>query len=117
MKLTIKYVTTICPETNALVDVPHFFIDGKRVTRQQYKKALKPPRPGKPAVGNLGYPRRSIAMGCHPSQVEEANAYYAENGVAARHYPDGDLHLPSRADQAKLVKLKGYYNRDGGYGD
>jgi hypothetical protein len=63
-------------------------------------------------------PLRSIGLGVHPSQVQEFNSWYRENGIAgAGHTPDGACILESRKARNEVLKLRGVRDNDAGYGD
>ena len=63
------------------------------------------------------WPKESIALSVHRTQAKEANEHAAVHGCATRYKDDGTAVVPSRADQKKLVKARGYFNRSGSYGD
>ena len=60
----------------------------------------------------------STAMGCHPTQVEEANKILTEKGIKDAHYqPDGFVKFESRSGRRDFCKAMGIYDADAGYGD
>lgn len=63
------------------------------------------------------WPKESIALSVHSTQAKEANEQAAKAGLATRYKDDGTAVIPSRAEQAKLVKARGMFNRGAGYGD
>lgn len=59
-------------------------------------------------------PLKSQAMGCHPEQVEDFNKQAAK-GV--RYLADGTCEISSRQARNEELKLRGFVDNDGGYGD
>jgi len=59
-------------------------------------------------------PLRSQAMACHPEQVDEFNKE-AARGV--RYLVDGTCEISSRRARNEELKLRGFVDKDGGYGD
>ena len=62
----------------------------------------------------------SRAMGCHPDQVAERNDQLREHGIVGAEYQaDGQLEITSRGKtgRAGVMKLNGWIDKDGGYGD
>lgn len=114
----VVYVRKVDPATGEWAELPEFYIDGKRVSRRQYRKAFPDQTPGARALrGGAGYPKKSVALAVHPDQVKEANDRNERAGIACRYDAEGTCEIPSRAEQKKLVKLEGFVNKDGGYGD
>lgn len=61
---------------------------------------------------------RSVAIGVHPSQVEDAQREAAAVGVPTEYDPKtGDAIFTSREHRKRLCKALGYFDRDAGYGD
>jgi hypothetical protein len=63
-----------------------------------------------PGGTSTGWPMKSKAMGCHSDQVEEGNAFLAENGIShrdAHHESDGQLVLSSAKARKAVLKAKG----------
>lgn len=65
----------------------------------------------------LNNPKLSDALAVHPKQVQEATERAKRHGIPTYYRPDGRPEIVSRAHQKKLLKLEGYFNRDGGYND
>ncbi len=66
----------------------------------------------------FGVAEKSIAAGCNSTQVADFNEFYKERGiVGARHLPDGTLEYDSQGSFNEVLKLRGLFNRDAGYGD
>jgi putative FmdB family regulatory protein len=63
------------------------------------------------------WPKESIALSVHSSQAKEASEHARAAGVNVEYKPDGTCVIPSRAEQKKLVALKGFFNKSAGYGD
>lgn len=69
-------------------------------------------------AGAWNKPILSDALSCHPSQVAEFNQHAASAGIAGVHYrQDGTCEIHSRGARKQLMRLRGYHDRDGGYGD
>ena len=96
-----------------------YFIGDKEVTEDEFNKRFPPKPMGEVMAANAsiwnGF--TSEAMACDPSQVEEMNERNRKNGIGARYSPDGMCHIPDRADRRRLMKLEGYHDKAGGYGD
>ena len=61
---------------------------------------------------------RSDALSVHPDQVNEFNEDPTSKGFTGIAWePDGTYVANSRQQHNRWMKLNGYYNRDGGYGD
>lgn len=64
-----------------------------------------------------GSPLASRALGCHPSQIGEMQAFLASRGVRADFTPDGKCLLESRGHRNQVLEARGYRDLDAGYGD
>jgi hypothetical protein len=64
-----------------------------------------------------GWPQASVALAVHPDQVAEANERNKRHGVGVTYAADGTALVPDRAERRKLLRLEGYHDRQGGYGD
>lgn len=67
------------------------------------------------------WPKKSYALGVHPSQINEEVAAARAQGIDidfVREGPNaGDAILPSRAMRKKYSRAKKLHDKDGGYGD
>lgn len=64
------------------------------------------------------WPMRSDACGVHPSDADKAGKASAEMGVPTRFdSKTGQAIFESRNHRAKYMKARGFYDRNGGYGD
>lgn len=71
----------------------------------------------RPAISEK-HPHLSQSAACHSSQVKEFNEFYQEQGIkGAVHRPDGTLEVRSKKGLNGVLKARGLYNRDAGYGD
>lgn len=52
-----------------------------------------------------------------PRQVEKANELNKRHGIGATYRPDGSVEIRGRKERKKLLKLRGMFDRKGGYGD
>ncbi len=74
---------------------------------------------GPPAVYSKGgWPMKSQAMACHPSQIQEMMDRNKQHGITGVTYnAEGDAIISSPREKAKLMRLEGLRDRNGGYGD
>lgn len=70
---------------------------------------------GKERVGPLN--RTSVALGVHPSQVDECREHYRSIHPGIEFRNNGDVNFTSRGARKAFLKSTGQYDRDGGYGD
>lgn len=68
-------------------------------------------------VSTTTWPMKSEALAVHASQVEQANDRNKRHGIAARYDKQGFCHIPDRADRKRLLKVEGFRDNSGGYGD
>lgn len=58
-----------------------------------------------------GWPMKSVAIGVHADQVEEANARNKRHGVNVVYAQDGDAIIPTPGEYKKLQKLEKVHNK------
>ncbi len=63
------------------------------------------------------WPMVSEALAVHPDQVEAARARAKRHGVSVEYMADGRAVLPDRNERRRLLRLEGFHDRQGGYGD
>lgn len=64
------------------------------------------------------WPLLSDAAGVHPSQVKEAMEQSSKMGVPTKFHPEtGQAIFESRGHRKAFLRMKGMYDRSGGYGD
>lgn len=63
------------------------------------------------------WPLLSEAMAVHPKQVKEAQARAKRHGINVVYQKDGRVLIPDRAERKRLLKLEGFHDKQGGYGD
>lgn len=63
------------------------------------------------------WPMVSEALAVHPSQVATANARNKRHGVNVVYDKNGAAHIPDRGERKRLLKLEGFHDNNGGYGD
>ena len=63
------------------------------------------------------WPMESWALAVHPKQVGEANARAKRHGINVVYKKNGSVHIPDRAERKKLLRLEGFHDNNGGYGD
>ena len=99
-----------------------YYIDGKRVSEKKFRAAGNRFRiadfvGSAPGLGQgaatTGWPRKSIAMGVHPSQVAKANEVAKRHGLGVTYdAKDGDMIIPDAAADRRAMKFDGYFNKD-----
>lgn len=95
----------------------HYYLDRVEVTEAEFRQGF-PNKDGVPGGHPPScWPMTSEALACHESQVAEMNERNRAAGVGTRYTADGTAVIPDRADRRKLLKLEGYHDRNGGYGD
>jgi hypothetical protein len=94
-----------------------YYLDGRPVTEEEYYQRYPAPEsragdvPG--GTSTKGWPMVSVALAVHPDQVAEANERNKRHGVHARYRPDGKCVIPDAADRKRLLKVEGFFDRDG----
>jgi hypothetical protein len=64
------------------------------------------------------WPLLSDAAGVHPNQVNEAMEHASRNGVPTRFHPEtGQAIFESRGHRKAFLRMRGMYDKSGGYGD
>jgi hypothetical protein len=63
------------------------------------------------------WPMKSLALGCHPNQVEEITARNRKHGVNVSYDRFGRALIPDRGERKKLLKLEQLHDNNGCYGD
>jgi hypothetical protein len=88
-----------------------------------YKQVLLAPKRSTGRAGKRGgldkwRGFKSNALAVHPKQVAAANARAKRHGISAHYDKKGTVHVGSRREHEKLLKLEGMHcNEDGGKGD
>jgi hypothetical protein len=98
-----------------LSDGTHYYLDGREVSEAEYRAVYAPA--GVPAAGGWKKPLKSEALAVHPSQVAAANERNRRAGCSVTYAADGTAVVPDRGERKKLLKIEGFHDRDGGYGD
>ena len=95
--------------------VTTYWLNGKEVSKAEFDAAF-PSKMAELTGGGVevnamcrpaGWPMVSLAMGCLPKQVPEANEFLKKNGSACRHNKDGMMVVPTELERRKAMKLKG----------
>ncbi len=81
-----------------------------------------PPPPPPRSTKRFGFGNKvghkSGSLGVHPEQAKEFNEAARAAGNTGVHYDRaGVMHYDSRKDLRDESKRRGYFNKDGGYGD
>lgn len=83
-------------------------------TQEEELLAAKPGL-GARRIGLRTYPRKSDAMGVHPSQVKEAQDYMKSVGVPTEFTKDGRPVLRTKGHEKAHAEARGFFQRNGGY--
>lgn len=96
-----------------------YFLGDREVSKKAYDAAFPDKEIGEPLAAHLPacWPMRSEALACHPEQAGEMNDRNRKAGIAATYDGDGICVIASRKDRAKLNKLEGFHDKQGGYSD
>ncbi len=101
---------------------PIYEIEGKRVTEKEFDEVFRPkPLDHAPMLGGnttVCWPQKSDAMACHPSQIPAIMARNKKHGLHVEYNAaDGRPILKDRGQRRDLMKLEGFHDNSGGYGD
>jgi hypothetical protein len=101
------------------VDVPEFFIDGKRVSKKKFLAAFPDKALAEAPGGHRAgcWPIESMAVGVHPDQIPEAVAHSRSRGVPLEFTADGKAILTDRGHRREVLRTLGMHDNNGGYGD
>ena len=96
-------------------------INGKRVTSEQWDAYQGLGLKGVP-MGTVAYseskPLCSEGLGCMRAQVPEMRQIIKERQIqGARVLDNGSVEFTSRAARRELLRVRGFVDNDGGYGD
>lgn len=98
-------------------DKTKYYIDGKEVTKKDFKSLY----PDKPLGGNaslIGWkPLKSTALAVDPTQVKEAIEDARKKGVPTHFEEDGRPVFTSREHRKQYCIQYGFHDRDAGYSD
>lgn len=113
---TIRYTRTV-NDAGDFVEVPAYFIDGNPVSEAAFN-AQFPDHiilPGSNPIGHQPgcWPMESVALACHPKQVEAMNARNQKHGISTRYRADGTAVIPDRGDRKKLLRLERMHDNNG----
>ena len=109
-----KYLTTYGRDGSRVCT-----IDGRVVTQAEFDAAVpaKPLQVGCAFHTPGAWPLVSNALGVHRSQVGEAFEHARKNGVPTEFTADGKVILRDRNHRKAYMRMQGYFDRDGTYGD
>lgn len=99
-----------------------YYVNDVEVTEKEYRKLTKPRAL---AAGDEVLTQstsawqdfKSEAMAVHPKQVAEANARSKRHNLGVVYDKKGFAHIPDRAARKRLLKVEGFHDKKGGYGD
>ena len=100
-------------------EVAEYILDGKAVSKVVFEEAFPDREVGSTAVGmaRSRWPYASVAAGCHPKQVAEAQAHAAKVGVPTEYTSDGKAVFRSRQHRKAFLRAHNMRDNDGSYGD
>lgn len=102
----------------------HYFIDGKEVTKKEWKKTCRWVDGGGPPdtlmQTSKSWPRRSVSLEVDAKQKKEAEEHSIKIGVPTEYEVNETGGacpiIRDNQHQRELIKALGYVNFDGGYG-
>jgi hypothetical protein len=63
------------------------------------------------------WPMVSDALAVHPKQVQQARERAKRHGINVEYKSNGQVVIPDRAERRRLLRLEGFHDNSGGYGD
>jgi hypothetical protein len=95
-----------------------YVLDGKEVSREEFL-AVFPDKPVGCGNSHLSscWPMYSEALAVHPDQIQQANERAKRHGLDVEYVKGGIAKIGSRNDRKRLLKLEGFHDNQGGYGD
>lgn len=101
-----------------------YFVNDKEVTKDEYDAAFPSKLADLFASGETlaahqssCWPMKSEAMACHPDQIPAIMERDRKAGVPTQRDRAGRPILTSRAHRRALMRVEGYHDNNGGYGD
>jgi predicted SnoaL-like aldol condensation-catalyzing enzyme len=94
-------------------------INGKEVTRERFLKGAKANGVPQAAATYRGHdPLVSDGMGCMKAQVPEMREAIAKRGIQGVRVKDsGQLEITSRRGRKEVLRMRGFVDNEGSYGD
>jgi len=98
-------------------------INGKEVSEKDFQDyEMQKVDCGSPCVQGYGEsnPGKSISMSVHPNQISEMNRLVKEHGIEGVYFDPtkrDNCIITSREGRKKYMKMMGYHDEEGGYGD
>lgn len=96
-----------------------YFLDGREVTEEEFHRALPPVKDDGRGEGNRPWSRpiHSEGAAVHPDQIPEAVEDAKRCGVPTEFDSIGCPIFTSRKHRRDYLKVYGFHDRNGGYGD
>lgn len=96
-----------------------YFVDDVEVTREEWDRRYPSKKIGVTGASNQGacWPQKSLAFGVHPKLIKKAMQRNARHGVNVTYDAKGHAIIPDRGTRAKLCRLEGMHDNDGGFND
>lgn len=98
-----------------------YYLDGKEVSKEEHDLAV-PDKPlaeaGKCSLRGWSRPIESDAMAVHPKQIAEVMERNKRHGLTCEYNTeDGRPILTSREQRRQLMKIEGFHDNSGSFGD
>ncbi len=104
---------------NRVTGARTYFLDGKEVTPEEFEAAFPPKELGASSGHSTAWSNglESDALAVHPKQIEAVMARNKKHGLNVEYLPDGRPKLTDRGQRRDLMRLEGFHDNQGGYGD
>lgn len=100
------------------VEVAEYYVNGAEVSKAEFDRLLPDGECGTGAAHQPAcWPMESQALAVHPKQVEAANERAKRHGIDVRYEKNGTAVIGSRHARKRLLRLEGFHDKAGGYGD
>lgn len=97
-----------------------YLLDGEEVTKEVFDLAFPDKKiadNGECSLTGWARPIKSDAMAVHPEQIGEVIDRNRKHGLHIEYLPDGRPKLTSREQRKQLMRIEGFHDNNGGYGD
>ena len=100
-----------------------YFVDDKEVSEEEYRRAfpsrLEESLGAEPLAAQTpsAWPIISDAMAVHPKQIKQAIARNKRMGSNVVYNEQGQAILTDRGARRDLMRIEGFHDNQGGYGD
>ena len=116
MRVEIKFKRKLNSK-GGWVEYQEYYLDGVRVSKKKFDKALYPVKQERPAVLPVckipaRWPKTSNSMAVHPTQVQEAQKVAAEKGCPTEYTKRGKPIFRDKQHMRKYLKAHSAVNYD-----